>query len=57
MSEQGTGKKETSNTRYHLFHQIVVVPLVKSASVLIIVFELRLKNEMSCSFWSFALDF
>lgn len=58
-SEQCTGKKETppSNTRNHLFHQVVVVPVVKSASILIIVFELRLKNERSCSFWSFTFDF
>lgn len=59
VSEQCTGKKETppSNTRCHLFPQVAVVPVVKSASILIIVFELRLKNEGSCSFWSFMLDF
>lgn len=59
VSEQDTGKKETpsSHTRCHFFHQVVVVPVVKSASILIIVFDLRLKNEKSCSFWSFTLDF
>lgn len=59
VSEQCTGNKETppSNTRCHLFHQVVVVPAVKSASILVIVFELRLKNERSCSFWSSTLDF
>lgn len=47
VSEQCTGKKETppSNTGHNLFHQVVLVPVVKSASILMIVFEAK-KREV-----------
>lgn len=50
VSEQCTGKKETppsnTNTWCRLVHQVVVVPVVKSASISVIVLELRLKAEI-----------